>query len=357
MLTDPKHVAVEPEAGHTPRIEQRVLFVDKEAKTPLLLNLLEDPAIERALVFTRTKHRAKTLAQQLDRKGFGATALHGNLSQNKRQKALDDFKRGSFRVLVATDIAARGIDVADISHVVNYDMPDTTQAYTHRVGRTGRAEKTGAACSFVTRDDRDLVRSLERSLGERLHLQAVGAPEREQAGPAQVRQRPAAQAGPAGSWQELMQEEQERGGAKRGRQRTQPPEGAARRDRRHTEQGGAGRTWAARPNEPGRPGRTGRSHGRQAGQQEREPARRDDRYQYQSDRSLRPPRHILGQADKGQPPQRGHDHRRADGADRRPANARPGRTHAPTSGQGREKRKSSASRIVSRWAGLLAGSK
>jgi superfamily II DNA/RNA helicase len=120
------------------------------------------------LVFTKTKYKAKNVAQQLENSGYRATSLQGNLSQSKRQQALDGFKSGTFNILVATDIAARGIDVSGISHVINYDMPDTTDAYTHRIGRTGRAEKTGDAFSLVTHEDEAIVRSIENVLGTRL---------------------------------------------------------------------------------------------------------------------------------------------------------------------------------------------
>ena len=109
------------------------------------------------LIFTRTKHRAKRVGQQLEKAGYRATSLQGNLSQNMRQAALDGFREGSYQILVATDIAARGIDVLSISHVINYDMPDTVDAYTHRIGRTGRAEKTGDAFSLITREITSLV--------------------------------------------------------------------------------------------------------------------------------------------------------------------------------------------------------
>ena len=125
------------------------------------------------LIFTRTKHRAKRVAEQLARAGFEATSLQGNLSQNKRQAALDGFRAGDFRIMVATDIAARGIDVLSISHVINYDMPDTTDAYTHRIGRTGRAEQTGEAYTLVTADDVNEVRDVERVLGYRLERRTV----------------------------------------------------------------------------------------------------------------------------------------------------------------------------------------
>jgi ATP-dependent RNA helicase RhlE len=108
------------------------------------------------------------VGQQLEKAGYRAASLQGNLSQNRRQAALDGFRDGSYRILVATDIAARGIDVLHISHVINYDMPDTTDAYTHRIGRTGRAEKTGDAFSFITREDEDVVHSIEGVLGEKM---------------------------------------------------------------------------------------------------------------------------------------------------------------------------------------------
>ncbi|MDA8104420.1 MAG: DEAD/DEAH box helicase, partial [Nitrospiraceae bacterium] len=119
--------------------------VGQHLKTALLLELLRHTDTESVLIFTRTKHRAKRVGQQLEKAGHRAASLQGNLSQNKRQEALDGFRRGSYQILVATDIAARGIDVSSISHVINYDMPDTSDAYTHRIGRTGRAAKTGDA--------------------------------------------------------------------------------------------------------------------------------------------------------------------------------------------------------------------
>jgi len=166
MLTDPKHVAVEPETGHTPRIEQRVLFVDKESKTPLLLSLLEDSSIERALVFTRTKHRANRLAEQLQKGRIKADAIHGNKTQSARERALEDFISGKIRVLVATDIAARGIDVDDISHVINFELPNEPQSYVHRIGRTARAGKAGVAISFCDESESGFLRDIERLLDQ-----------------------------------------------------------------------------------------------------------------------------------------------------------------------------------------------
>ena len=133
-------------------------------KTALLKELLHKVKMESVLVFTRTKHRAERLAQQLAGAGHRVTSLQGNLSQERRQAALDGFRDGSYKVLVATDIAARGIDVLAISHVINYDMPDTTDAYIHRIGRTGRVGKAGDAFTFVTSEDKAMVRALENLL-------------------------------------------------------------------------------------------------------------------------------------------------------------------------------------------------
>jgi superfamily II DNA/RNA helicase len=147
--------------------------VDQHLKTPLLLELLRHTAMESVLIFTRTKHRAKRVGEQLEKAGYRAASLQGNLSQKKRQAALDGFRTGSYQVLVATDIAARGIDVSRISHVINYDMPDTTDAYTHRIGRTGRAAKTGDAFTFITREDEGMVHSIEQVLDEKVERRTL----------------------------------------------------------------------------------------------------------------------------------------------------------------------------------------
>jgi ATP-dependent RNA helicase RhlE len=139
--------------------------VDSHLKTPLLIELLRHTDTESVLVFTRTKHRAKRLGEQLQRAGFRASSLQGNLSQPRRQEAMEGFRKGSYQILVATDIASRGLDVSLISHVINYDIPDTTDAYIHRIGRTGRAEHTGDAFTFITREDREMVHAIERALG------------------------------------------------------------------------------------------------------------------------------------------------------------------------------------------------
>ena len=170
ILNQPKIVRIGEESP-APNIDQILCPVESQRKTTFLLHLLKSNPQASTLIFTRTKHGAKKLARTLCSEGYRSTDLQGNLSQSKRQAALDGFRRGKFNVLVATDIAARGIDVTAISQVVNYDMPDTTDAYTHRIGRTGRADQQGQAFSLVLRTDMPLVRRIERSIGRRLQRQ------------------------------------------------------------------------------------------------------------------------------------------------------------------------------------------
>jgi len=172
VLRTPVTVQVDPAVPAT-TVAHTLYPVDQHLKTALLLELLRQTDTESVLIFARTKHRAKRVGQQLEKAGYRAASLQGNLSQNRRQAALDGFRDGSYRILVATDIAARGIDVLRISHVINYDMPDTIDAYTHRIGRTGRAEKTGDAFSFITREDEDIVYSIERVLGEKVERRTM----------------------------------------------------------------------------------------------------------------------------------------------------------------------------------------
>jgi ATP-dependent RNA helicase RhlE len=167
VLHDPVTVKI----GHTApanTVSHALYPVEQHLKTALLMKLLKHTDTESILIFTRTKYRAKRIGQQLEKAGYKAASLQGNLSQNKRQDALDGFRNGSYQILVATDIAARGIDVLSISHVINYDIPDTTDAYTHRIGRTGRAAKTGDAFTFVSREDEPIVKGIERVLGEKI---------------------------------------------------------------------------------------------------------------------------------------------------------------------------------------------
>jgi len=151
--------------------------VEQTQKVDLLLELLSKPGSGQILVFTRTKHRAKKLAERLVKAGLPATSLQGNLSQNRRQEAMDSFRSGRAKIMVATDIAARGIDVSQISHVINFDMPDTAEAYTHRIGRTGRMTRLGTALSLVTPDDLQMVRTIERLLGQPLEKRRLQSAE------------------------------------------------------------------------------------------------------------------------------------------------------------------------------------
>src|SRR6266498_475204 len=142
--------------------------IAQHLKTSLTLELLKRTDTNSVLIFTRTKHRATRLAQQIERAGYRVTSLHSNRSQNQRQNALDGFRNGIYQIMVATDIAARGIDVASISHVINYDIPDTADAYIHRIGRTGRAEREGDAFTMITPEDDVMVRALDRAVGQRI---------------------------------------------------------------------------------------------------------------------------------------------------------------------------------------------
>jgi ATP-dependent RNA helicase RhlE len=162
LLINPAEVHVTPQATTAITVEQSVVFVAKNDKRALLERVLAGSSAERVIVFTRTKHGANRLTDQLARAGIEAGAIHGNKSQNARQRALDAFKAGTSRVLVATDVASRGIDVDGISHVINYELPSTPESYVHRIGRTGRAGATGEAISFCDPEERGLLADIER---------------------------------------------------------------------------------------------------------------------------------------------------------------------------------------------------
>lgn len=157
-----KHTEIKDSITHT------IFPVKTHLKTELLLAILKQTKIQSVLIFTKTKHRAKSLDARLQKNGYKAASLQGNLSQNRRQAALNGFRDGEFNVMVATDIAARGIDVSQVSHVINYDVPDTFEAYTHRIGRTGRAARTGDAYSLVTPEDSEMQNIIQRKLGSQV---------------------------------------------------------------------------------------------------------------------------------------------------------------------------------------------
>ena len=165
MLHDAVHIDVSPPSKPIEKIAQSVYPVNGQQKTDLLLSLIRDHDLSRVLVFTRTKHRADRVAKVLDREGISGAAIHGNRSQSQRQQALDGFKKGRHRVLVATDIVARGIDVEGISHVINYDLPNVPEDYVHRIGRTARAGKSGTAFTLFAPEEQEQLRDIEKTIG------------------------------------------------------------------------------------------------------------------------------------------------------------------------------------------------
>ena len=168
ILVDPVRVAVTPVASTVELIDQRVLFVDTANKRALLTSMLRDPGIGRALVFTRTKHGANKVAEHLERSQINAEAIHGDKAQSARQRALLNFKTGRSRVLVATDIAARGIDIDGITHVINFDVPNMPESYVHRIGRTARAGSDGIAISFCDSEERAFLRDIEKLINRKV---------------------------------------------------------------------------------------------------------------------------------------------------------------------------------------------
>lgn len=184
LLRDPVRISVAPQSTTAERIEQHVLFVAREDKKSLLQNVLSDTAVRRAIVFARTKHGADKLARWLDAAGISTDSIHGDKSQAARQRALYGFRDGRTRVLVATDIAARGIDIDDISHVINFDLPMEPENYVHRIGRTARAGAQGIALTFCEADDRAALRAIEKTIQKQIpvrtdhpyHVQHTGAP-------------------------------------------------------------------------------------------------------------------------------------------------------------------------------------
>ncbi|MGH7046453.1 MAG: DEAD/DEAH box helicase [Stellaceae bacterium] len=172
ILDAPMRVEVTPAATTVEKTDQLVMFVERADKRALLCEILRDPALARVLVFTRTKHTANRLAEQLGRAGFAAEAIHGNKSQGARQRALEEFRAGAVRILVATDIAARGIDIDAITHVVNYELPNVPETYVHRIGRTARAGASGAAISLCDTEERAYLKDIERLIGRKVPVAA-----------------------------------------------------------------------------------------------------------------------------------------------------------------------------------------
>lgn len=166
MLTNPARVEVTPVASTAELIDQSLMYVDKDKKRDLLRHVLQDKRLRRVIVFTRTKHGANKVVEVLAKNQISAEAIHGNKSQSARQRALENFRAGKTRVLIATDIAARGIDIDDISHVINFEIPNVAESYVHRIGRTARAGASGIAISFCDGEEKSFIRDIERLIGQ-----------------------------------------------------------------------------------------------------------------------------------------------------------------------------------------------
>lgn len=169
-LTDPVRIEVSPPGRTADKVTQSVIFADPAARTGLLVDLLDDHREELALIFTRTKHGADRLSRKLDKEGFAVGAIHGNKSQGQRNRALQAFREGELRVLVATDVAARGIDIPDVRHVYNFDLPNVPDSYVHRIGRTARAGRDGRAVSFCSTGEMAELRGIEKLIGREIEL-------------------------------------------------------------------------------------------------------------------------------------------------------------------------------------------
>lgn len=170
LLSNPVHITVTPVSSTTPLVEQSVYYVAKENKRSLLNHVLKNERIDHALVFTRTKRGADRVAKELNRSGISSEAIHGNKSQGARERALKGFKNRSIRVLVATDIASRGIDVDKLSHVINYEIPEQAETYVHRIGRTGRAGATGKALSFCAREELSYMKDIDKLIKHKIDV-------------------------------------------------------------------------------------------------------------------------------------------------------------------------------------------
>ena len=170
ILRNPTEISVAPQSRPIERIDQQVMHVDRSQKREVLTTYLKQPEVARAIVFTRTKRGADRVHKHLQNAGLATASIHGNHSQNQRQRALDGFRSGRIEILVATDVAARGIDVDDISHVVNFELPNVAEAYVHRIGRTARAGKAGVALALCDNEERGLLRDIEKLIGRRLDV-------------------------------------------------------------------------------------------------------------------------------------------------------------------------------------------
>ncbi len=323
ILKEPVRVEVTPPSTTVERIDQRVYFVDAGNKNALLADLLKDHTVERALVFTRTKHGADRVVKHIERIGVGTQAIHGNKSQNARQRALNDFRDGKTRVLVATDIAARGIDVDGITHVINFEIPNVPETYVHRIGRTARAGRDGIALSFCDKSEKSYLRDIERLTRKALTV----VHEHSFHGPA---------AKPAHG--EVEDERQERGdrrghgghrGAKPQHQRSRPPSGddhsRDRGPRDHVARDQQGRDQAPRDHAP----REQQTRDQQPrARQERNHAPREQQARDYRDRDYRDSDRRGGDQQPRDRQERNHTPRDQQARDQQPRD-RQDRNHAP----------------------------
>ncbi len=305
ILTNPERVEVTPVSSTAEKVEQAVYFVEKQNKKHLLVHLLKDKSIRSALVFTRTKHGANKVAADVVKAGFSAEAIHGNKSQNARQLALSNFKAGRTRVLVATDIAARGIDIDELSHVVNYELPNIPETYVHRIGRTGRAGASGIAVSFCEAEELPYLKDIQKLTGQLVpvveehpyaaELKAPALPppppprgkgSRRNAGPS----RQPVQKAPSPQREDIIPLPEQRPGSQRPESRR--PEQDRRNERRNSQQGAE---QQGRQNNRSQDERRGAGNG-----QRREENRSADRRQSPSQRDNR--RSETNRAEKQQQP-------------------------------------------------------
>jgi ATP-dependent RNA helicase RhlE len=249
ILVNPVRVDVAPVSSTAERIEQSVYMVENSEKRRVLERVLRDPAVERAIVFTRTKHGANRLVKELERGEIASEAIHGNKSQGARQRALDNFKTGRLKVLIATDIAARGIDVDGITHVINFDLPNIPESYVHRIGRTARAGAAGIAISLCSREERGYLRDIERLT--RTPIRKLDAPE---PNADDARPRAALPAEPERSFHDRGGRFQGNRGPARGNDRGPAPRSAAQSGPRGNDRGPAPRRFDDRAAPPRAPG-------------------------------------------------------------------------------------------------------
>jgi ATP-dependent RNA helicase RhlE len=266
FLKDPAQVAVAPPSATADKVEQRICFVEQGEKQALLVETIRQPEVKTVLVFTRTKHGADAVVRRLANADIDSVAIHGNKSQSQRERALEAFKGGKVPVLVATDIAARGIHIDGLTHVINFDLPEVPEQYVHRIGRTARAGATGVAISFVSRDERDYLRAIEKLVGNKLAPRPAGESEADDRGsrkPQQQSRRPQGQQRSQGGGERRAYDPAARRPQADGERR--PQQGGERRPQRDGERASGGNGERASQSSGQRPSGNGSSFQRASG--------------------------------------------------------------------------------------------